>query len=327
MADGSVLPQLGSEVFLTDGGIETDLIFRRGVPLPEFASFVMHDSPESEAVVGDYFEDYLQISSDAGLGLVLETLTWRASADWGAALGYDSIRRRDVNRRAAEFLLGLRERHDGGPVVISGCVGPRDDAYSGMGGMSVDDAAEYHHTQVSVLVDSGVDMISALTLTNTDEAIGVVRAASSCGAPVVISFTVETDGRLPTGASLASAIRSVDEATDAAATYYMVNCAHHDHLVDAVLAPDPALARIRGVRANASRLGHAELDRREDLDDGDPAEFGAQLAALSLDSGESVDPTDPGRSGGSAGITVMGGCCGTDSRHIAAIARSLNSPR
>ena len=308
MADAAGLPQLDGGVFLTDGGAETDLIFRRGIELPEFASFVLHDSPRSEAPVRDYFVDYLRIAGDAELGLILETLTWRASADWGAGLGYDATRLHDTNRRAVELLQELRDEHGNGPVLISGCVGPRDDAYAGMGSMDPDEAAEYHGTQVGVLAASGVDLVSALTLTNTDEAIGFARAARSFGVPAVVSFTVETDGRLPTGVTLGDAIRLVDDATDSSPAHYMVNCAHPDHFHDALLDPDPALARIRGVRANASRLSHAELDEREDLDDGDPVEFGGQLASLHA----GLDHLD-----------VLGGCCGTDARHIAEIARAL----
>ena len=308
MTDAVGLPQLEGGVFLTDGGAETDLIFHRGVELPEFASFVLHDSPETEAPVRDYFVDYLRIAGDAELGLILETLTWRASADWGEGLGYDAARLRTANARAVELLQELRDQHGAGQVLISGCVGPRDDAYSGLGSMGPDEAADYHRTQISVLADSGADLVSALTLTNTDEAIGFARAAQSCGAPAVVSFTVETDGRLPTGVTLGDAIRTVDDATDASVAYYMVNCAHPDHFHDALLGPDPPLARIRGVRANASRLSHAELDEREDLDDGDPVELGGQLATLHA---------------GLEHINVLGGCCGTDARHIAEIARAL----
>src|SRR4051794_31380670 len=223
MADAAGLPQLDGRVFLTDGGAETDLIFRRRIELPEFASFVLHDSPESEAPVRDYFVDYLRIAGDAELGLILETLTWRASADWGADLGYDATRLHDTNRRAVELLQELRDEHGNGPVLISGCVGPRDDAYAGMGSMDPDEAAEYHSTQVGVLAGSGVDLVSALTLTNTDEAIGFARAARSFGVPAVVSFTVEADGRLPTGVTLADAIRLVDDATDSSPAHYMVN--------------------------------------------------------------------------------------------------------
>jgi homocysteine S-methyltransferase len=305
--DQSVLPQLDGDVFLTDGGIETDLIFNRGIELPEFASFVLHDDSNAEAVVRDYFRDYLRVGAEHGYGLVLETLTWRANADWGELLGYDAQRLRDVNQRAATFLLDLREREGGSTIVVSGCIGPRGDAYSDLGTGDVDEAERYNLPQIQALADSGVDLITALTLTNPTDAIGVARAATAVGMPVVIAFTVETDGRLPTGMALSDAVRVVDADTGSAPIYYMVNCAHPDHFTETLSGDDPALARIRGVRANASRKSHAELDESEELDDGDPTEFGQQLAELHAQL---------------PNVNVLGGCCGTDHRHIEAITRA-----
>jgi S-methylmethionine-dependent homocysteine/selenocysteine methylase len=305
----SELPQLTGSLFLTDGGIETDLIFNRGVDLPEFASFVLHENESSEAVLRDYFADYFRIGADAGLGLVFETATWRASSDWGAKLGYDKAQLRALNRRAAEFMLALRAVADI-PVVVSGCVGPRGDAYSDLGPASVDAALTYHRPQVEVLADSGVDLLTALTLTNVAEAVGFVRAASERSMPAVVSFTVETDGRLPSGLSLADAIETVDAETDSAAAYFMINCAHPDHFAPMLTESAVVLGRVRGIRANASRQSHAELDDSTELDDGDPSEFGGQLAALHV---------------ANAQISVLGGCCGTDARHIAAIAAAFRN--
>jgi homocysteine S-methyltransferase len=297
------LPQLSGSLFVTDGGIETDLIFNKGIDLPEFASFVLHDNASGEAVLREYFEDYFRITADAGVGLVLETATWRASSDWGTKLGYDVAGLRSINQRAAKFMLELRAAA-GSTVVVSGCVGPRGDAYSDLGPASADEALAYHRPQVEVLADSGVDLLTGLTLTNVAEAIGFIRAASERSVPAVVSFTVETDGRLPSGMSLADAIETVDAETDNAAAYFMINCAHPDHFNPVLIGSTGALGRIRGIRANASRQSHAELDESTELDDGDPAEFGAQLAALHA--------TNPQ-------INVLGGCCGSDARHIAAI--------
>jgi homocysteine S-methyltransferase len=308
---GSVLPQLAGSVFLTDGGVETDLMFHRGIDLPEFASFVLHESATDEAVLRDYYTEYLQIASQGGFGLVLETTTWRASSDWGAKLGYDAARLRTANERSVQFFQELRASDADGTVVVSGCVGPRGDAYADLGPASADEALAYHRPQVEVLAGSGVDLVSALTLTNVSEAIGFVRAAQECSIPAVVSFTVETDGRLPSGTTLAEAITAVDHETDAAAAYFMINCAHPDHFTRVLDGHDPALDRVRGVRANASRLSHAELDESTELDDGDPDEFGAQIASLH---------------GTRRHINVLGGCCGTDARHIAAIARQTPRP-
>jgi S-methylmethionine-dependent homocysteine/selenocysteine methylase len=304
------LPQLGDAVFLTDGGVETDLIFHRGIELPDFASFVLHDDPAGEAVARDYFRDYLNLAAADGFGLVLETLTWRASPDWGPALGYDDARLRAVNERAVAFLRELRDSEAGSPVVVSGCIGPRGDAYRDLGAGDYDEAERYHRGQVEVLAGAGVDLVTALTLTNPAEAVGVARAATQVGVPVAISFTVETDGKLPTGASVHDAIAEVDAATDAAPAYYMINCAHPDHFGGAFLPGDPVVERIRGVRANASRMSHAELDESDVLDEGDPTELGTQLAQLHTRAPH---------------VNVLGGCCGTDHRHIAAIAAACRA--
>ena len=312
MTDAPVLPQLDGSVFVTDGGIETDLIFHRGIDLPEFASFVLHEDAAGEAVLRDYYADYLQIAAQNGLGLILETTTWRASQDWGSLLGYDAARLRQTNERSVRFFQELRASSADGTVVVSGCVGPRGDAYADLGPASADEALAYHRAQVEVLAGSGVEVVTALTLTNVAEAIGFVRAAQECSIPVVVSFTVETDGNLPTGMTLIDAITTVDHETDAAAAYFMVNCAHPDHFTPVLDNQDPAIRRVRGVRANASRLSHAELDESTELDDGDPDEFGVQLAAIHRDRPH---------------INILGGCCGTDARHVSAIAHACIPPR
>lgn len=303
-----LLPHEDDGVYLTDGGLETDLIFLRGIDLPEFASFPLLDDEAMREVLRDYYRDYLRIGADAGVGMVLETPTWRASSEWGDLLGYDAARLADVNQRAVDLVAQLRDADGGAGVVISGCIGPRGDAYVDLGSMTPEQAAEYHGAQVAALADAGADVISGLTLTNVAEAIGIVRAAADRGVPSVVSFTVETDGRLPDGTALAAAIAAVDEGTDAAAAYFMLNCAHPDHFGPTVDADVAQLGRLRGVKVNASRMSHEELDESPELDDGDPPEFGQQLADL-----HAAHPH----------LNVLGGCCGTDPRHLAAIAAAL----
>src|SRR5436189_1651192 len=139
-------------------------------------------------------------------------------------------------------------------------------------------------------------MVTVLTINYTEEAVGVARAAEAHGLPSVISFTVETDGRLPTGQPLAEAIDQVDSATGGAPAYFMVNCAHPTHF-EAELAGGAWRERIRGIRANASKLSHAELDEADGLDAGDPAELADDHARLNA-----LLPN----------LNVLGGCCGTD---------------
>jgi len=290
--------------------IETTMIFHEGVDLPEFAVFVMLDNGKNADTLRNYYRRYLDIAAESNSGFVLEAATWRASRDWGAKIGYDADAIDTANRDAVKMLVELRAEYaaSGIPIVISGNVGPRGDGYVAGEAMTADEAYEYHREQVSVLADSGVDMITAMTMTNTAEAIGIVRAANEVKLPSVIGFTTETDGRLPDGTSLEDAINTVDSEADGRPVYYMVNCAHTEHFDHALSAGAAWTARIRGVRANASRLSHAELDEAEELDDGDPHEFGELHRELRTRFPD---------------IAVIGGCCGTDHRHVAAVRQAV----
>jgi homocysteine S-methyltransferase len=306
------LPQLGDRLFLADGGIETTLIFHDGLELPDFAAFHLLRGAAGRDALDRYFRSYLEVARRHGTGLVLETATWRASSDWGARLGYSAAELAEANREAVRQLGRLREEGELAttPVVISGCVGPRGDGYVADRAMSEREAEEYHREQIEVFAGTAADMIGAITMNYVEEAIGVARAAAKAKMPVAISFTVETDGRLPTGQPLAEAIARVDAATAGEPAYFMINCAHPTHFAH-VLDGGAWRERIRGVRANASCRSHAELNEAPDLDAGDPVELGRQYAEL-------VDRLPR--------LTVLGGCCGTDSRHIDAIARAC-APR
>ena len=302
------LPQLDGGLFLTDGGIETSLIFNEGLELPDFAAFDLLRRPGGEAALRKYFHAYARIAARHGAGLILESATWRASADWGARLGYSARELGEVNRRAIALLEGVRDELAGTATVavISGCVGPRGDGYQPGRTMSVEQAQRYHGIQIGTFADSAADMVSAITMNYVEEAIGIARAAAEANMPVAISFTVETDGRLPTGQPLREAIEQVDAATRAYPSYYMLNCAHPDHFQSVFEGNSSWAGRIRGLRANASRKSHAELNESSTLDSGDPAELGAQYAQLRY----RLLP----------GLNVMGGCCGTDHRHVEQIA-------
>ena len=303
------LPQLGGEFFLTDGGIETTLIFLEGLELPDFAAFDLLKTRKGEAALRKYFQTYARLAQRFGTGLVLESATWRASLDWGERLGYSASEIAAANRRAIGLLETIRAGFRGpGKAVISGCVGPRGDGYNPSRRMTEQEAWAYHRPQIQVFDDSAADMVSAITMNYVEEAIGIARAAQSVHMPVAISFTVETDGRLPSGQTLRAAVERVDKATSAYPAYYMINCAHPTHF-DAVLVEREAwVKRIRGLRANASRKSHAELNEAAELDSGDPAELGAQHAALKRRLPQ---------------LNVMGGCCGTDHRHVEQIALSI----
>jgi len=300
------LPQLDGDLFLTDGGVETVMIFQEGIDLPLFAAFDLLKDEQGTETLRGYYEPYLALARERGLGFVLESPTWRASPRWAAELGYSADELDRLNRKAIELLEDIRANHENGgaPIVISGCVGPQDDGYDPAELLSADAAREYHSAQIGTFADTAADLVTALTMTYVEEAIGVARAAGDAGIPAAISFTVETDGRLPSGQDLGSAIDEVDAASETAPAYFMVNCAHPTHF-EAVLGDGSAWReRIRGLRANASTRTHAELDEAEDLDDGDPEDLGRRYAALRERLPE---------------LNVVGGCCGTDHRHVAEI--------
>ena len=306
------LPQLEGGLFLTDGGIETTLIFHDGLELPHFAAFHLLKDEAGAAVLRGYFVRYAEIARANGVGFILESPTWRASSDWGGKLGYSAAALATANARSIGLMQELRTafENERTPIVVSGCVGPRGDGYDPGTAMSPEEAEAYHAGQIGVFAGTDADMVTAITMTSASEAIGLTRAAQAAGMPVAISFTVETDGRLPTGQTLKEAIAEVDGTTGSAPVYYMINCAHPTHF-DATLAGKGGwLDRIRGIRANASKRSHAELNEAPDLDDGDPVELGGQYRALVRRHPQ---------------IAVLGGCCGTDHRHIAQICEACRA--
>ena len=298
----SRLPQLSDRLFLTDAGMETFLIFHEGVELPHFASFDLMKNEVGMARVRRYYDRFITMARKRGLGFVLESPTWRANPDWAAKLGYDKRSLAQINRRTIAVMAQLRDQYETAqtPIVISGNIGPRGDGYSPDRIMSAKEAQDYHAEQVAVFAATEADLVSAFTINYVNEAIGVARAAKAASMPVVISFTVETDGRLPTGQTLKDAIVETDLKTDNAPAYYMLNCAHPTHFEEALIG-EPWVKRLRGLRANASTRSHAELDAATDLDAGDPVALGQQYRAL-----RSRFPH----------LTVLGGCCGTDHRHV-----------
>jgi homocysteine S-methyltransferase len=303
------LPQLADRIFLTDGGLETTLIFQDGLDLPYFASFPLIDTKEGRRQLESYYESYVDIALRARTGFMLDTATWRANPDWAAKLDYTGVRLDEVNRRSVEQLIQLRDRYETPetPMVVSGAIGPRGDGYVATAIMTADEARTYHLPQIKSFADAGADMATAFTLNYVGEAIGVALAARSADLPVALSFTLETDGLLPDGTSLRDAILDADNATDAYPAYYMINCAHPTHFAHVLETDEAWVKRIRGIRGNASTRSHAELDSAPDLDSGDPVDFGKRYRGLR---------------GRQEQLTILGGCCGTDCRHVEQISYS-----
>jgi homocysteine S-methyltransferase len=306
------LPQLQKSLFLTDGGLETTLVFHRGIELPYFAAFDLLKSAQGIESLREYFHTYIDIALRQKVGIVLESPTWRANRDWAAKLGYDSRALADANRTSIGLLLEMREEFETptSPIVISGNIGPRGDGYQPSAQMSVDEAAEYHSEQIRVFAQTDADMLAAFTMNYVEEAVGIALAARDARMPLALSFTVETDGRLPSGDTLAYAISQVESESGAHPAYYMINCAHPTHFDHVLGELGPLASRIRGLRANASRRSHAELDACTSLDVGDPAELGTQYAQLFRRL---------------PALSVVGGCCGTDHRHIERIGHASSA--
>jgi len=301
------LPHEGQR-FVTDAGLETELIFHDGLELPHLISTTLLDRPAGRARLRDYYRAFVGLAEQHGMGVLLETPTWRISEDWATRIGYDRADRRRLNREAVALLATLRDEStiDRSRFVVSGNLGPRHDGYVANLRMKAGEAASYHAEQIADLAQADADAVSALTITTSAEALGIAQAANAEGIPVVISFTLESDGRLPSGEPLDEAIARVDEGAKVA--YFGINCAHPTHVAPVVRHDGDWTRRIGALRANASKLSHAELDASSTLDDGDPVELAADYAALLAHL---------------PSLRVFGGCCGTDIRHISRVCETL----
>ena len=304
------LPQLKGWIFLTDGGMETTLIFQKGIELPEFSAITLMDNSEGFQSAKDYYQTYLQLAQRFERGFILESVTWRGSSDWAKPLGFSLQKLEALNRKAIQMLHALRMAYEttSTPIVISGCIGPRGDGYDASNAITANAAQQYHAEQIRIFREEKADLVTAMTINSVDEAIGITRAAQEENMPVVISFTVETDGCLPSGQLLVDAIKKVDDATGSGPASFMINCAHPSHFIETLRINHSSLDRIRGIRANASCKSHAELDEATELDSGDPHDLGQCYLEL-----HQVLPQ----------LTVIGGCCGTDHRHVEAMGKAL----
>lgn len=305
----NALPQLSGHPYLTDAGIETDLIFNHGIKIREFASHTLFETEQGREAIANYLKGFISLAANLGVGYILDSQTWKAHMHWADDLDATAEELRKANLEAIQFIADIRSESSSNaePIVLNAIIGPRGDAYAPDRLHAANEAEAYHKTQLQWLAETEADMVTALTFTQSEEAIGIVRAAKNVGLPIVVSFTVETDGKLPTGETLSSAITSVDAATDNGPVYFMINCAHPDHFYS-VLAPGAWASRIRGIRCNASRKSHAELDESETLDDGNPRELARQYQDIC-----ELLPS----------LNIFGGCCGTDLRHVREIAQAV----
>ena len=305
------LPQLSDDWFLGGAGLETDLMFNHGIEIPQFASHTLLSDPVGREAMAAYHRGFLALARDMDAGFILGSPTWKAHMHWADDLGASEHDLAQANRDAVAFVAGLRREFSDNAkaIVLSASIAPKGDAYALEDLISADDAETYLARQIGWLVDTEADFVAAETFTQSSEAIGVVRTAQAAAMPIVVSFTIETDGNLPTGQLLRDAITAVDDATGSGAAYFMINCAHPDHFSH-VLEDDKWSRRIRGIMCNASRRSHAELNESDILDDGDPVELGAQYRVLK---------------GTMPWLNTFGACCGADLRHVTEIAHALAS--
>ena len=303
-------PVFNQGIYLSDGGLETTLIFHKGIALNYFAAFELLRHDEGKKALAEYYKPYLALAEKYSLGFILESPTWRASSDWGFKLGYTHDELFALNKQSIKFMRELAQPFGKTvwPIIVSGNIGPRGDGYKADVRMTSEQAMVYHLEQVKAFALADADLVSAITITYSDEAIGIIKAASSFGMPAVISFTVETDGRLPSGETLFEAIERTDKETAFYTEHYMINCAHPQHFLHSLQPPGNWLNRIRGIRANASAKSHAELDESDTLDAGDKC-----LLAHGYNQLFDLLPS----------LRVIGGCCGTDHSHMEEICKTL----
>ncbi|WP_337660109.1 homocysteine S-methyltransferase family protein [Anderseniella sp. Alg231-50] len=304
------LPEPDGRMFLTEGGIETHMQYKKGHELRNFCLFELINDEHAMADLRAYHVNLIEVALKHKVGAVLDGLHYRTSRDWGEKLGYSAEALTDIVVRGIRFYQDLAREYEtaDSPMPVSGVVGPRGDAYDIGRIMEADEAEDYHSEQIATMKQAGADLVTALTFSQVDEAIGVTRAAQDHDMPVVVSFALNKDGHLKSGTALGEAIRSVDRATGDGPRYYMVNCTHPVDFAAAFEAPGPWVKRIYGLRPNASSLDHGTLCQLGHLEEGNPVELGQQMADMARRFSH---------------INVWGGCCGTDHVHIDEIAKAV----
>ncbi len=303
------LPQLGNDIFACYTGMDTDIIYNRGIALPGFASYPLLSTLEGKNILREYYSNLVELARELNVAAILDSVTWVANRDRGAGLNYSREDLKKFNIEAIELIASVREEKGDLPTVLCGQIGPRGDGYEPSNLMSTKEAESYHAEQIKIYSNTEADLVSASTICYAEEAAGIVRAADHYDIPVSISFTVETDGRLPTGMPLKEAIEKVDDESNSRALYFLINCAHPDHFTN-ILNHESWMHRLRGVVANASRCSHSELEVAEDLDEGNPYELGSLIGSL-----RRLYPH----------FNIVGGCCGTDMRHMKRILEEAKS--
>ena len=299
-------------MYLTEGGTETEIMYKHGFELPEFAMFPLLEQPAAVAELRSMYSRYLDTAARHGFGVVMGGLDYRASPDWAALLGYSPEALHDMQLRSIGFLREVSESYqaDLPALLYAGVLGPRGDAYSLNRTITAEEAEDYHSTQIATLALAEVDLVEAMTFNNIAEAVGVTRAAARAGLPASISFTLDSNHRLHSGPSLREAIESVDAQTgEDRPAFYGLNCSHPLEFLPA-LEPGDWFERVRCLRPNAAMMDKISLCTLGHLESGDPVDLGQRMGAISAQYPH---------------IDIWGGCCGTWETHLDEIARNVNA--
>jgi homocysteine S-methyltransferase len=280
---------------------------------PTLANALHPLSVEGQRALVALWNGYLDAILPTGLPALLLTPTWRASRERGGGAGFEFDR---LNGEGARLLGDLRREREGGaaPILVGGLLGCAGDAYRPEEGLGEEDSFRYHLPQATALAEAGVDFLLASTLPALPEAIGLARAMASTGLPAVVGFVFRPSGTLLDGTPVEEAIERIDGRcgrSGEAPAGYLATCTHPDTLGEALsgngVGPRTR-GRLLGIQGNGSRLSPEELDGREAVDSTEPTDFAGAMLDLRR----------------RFGLRIFGGCCGTDERHIDALARALS---
>jgi len=304
-------PQNRGRFYLTEGGTETELMYKHGFELPHFAMFPLLDNPKAVSKMREMFRSYLDVAAEHDFCALMGGLDYRASPDWGDLLGYSPASLSDANLQSIEFLRELANEYSSQvpEILIQGLIGPRGDAYERNETISENEAEDYHSVQLETLKKANVDSALAITFNNIPESVGVARAAAKIGVPLAISLTLDSNSKLHSGPSLADAITAIDEQTNQAPEYFLINCSHPLEFEPAI-EPGDWIQRVRGVRPNASKMDKMALCQIGYLEDGDPEELGRLCGDLARQYPH---------------MDIWGGCCGTWDNHLNEIAKNVKA--
>jgi homocysteine S-methyltransferase len=301
-------------LYLSEGGQETEIMYKHGHDLPEFAMFPLLDDAKARADLDAMYARYLESAAASGFAALMGGLDYRASPDWAEKLGYSRETLREAQLRSIDFLREAAKPFAGQlpDILIAGVIGPRGDAYKLNRTITAQEAEEYHSVQLGTLREANVDLVSAMTFNNIPEAVGLSRAAKRVGLPIILNFTLDSSSRLRSGPTVREAIEAVDaEAGDAHPECYGLNCSHPIEMAPA-LEPGGWFKRVRSLRPNAALMEKQALCKIGHLVDGDPPELGAQMGALAHRYPH---------------LDIWGGCCGTWDTHLNHIAKNVRAAR